>query len=203
MNEDPFYGFPTQGDEYQQMWGAAESSIWRMPETVRNSEAGDLTSTTQKRVRFEETHYSSPSGSEDEDPNDAFPDLFTPADDPSVSQSLSHDIYHGFVFPERDYGDNESFYDFEDEDEKLAFEIDEQSDSSENSADYNCTFWRTSHSMMMLTCTQKPLTIQMTLLTKRHRKSRLPSSKRGSWQYVGRLKAHQRHQYLRSALLPR
>lgn len=135
---DPFFGLSHDTDEYQQMWGAAESAVWRMPETVRSRESSDPTSANQKRVRFEETHETvkSPTPSatedEDEDPNEYFPDLLTPEGN-AVAQAGLNAFLEGML-PAVDLSDNESFYDFEDADEKLAFQIDEESDSDEDDA---------------------------------------------------------------------
>ncbi len=154
MNEDPFYGFDREGDEYQEMWGVAESTMWRMPETVLGRDNLPANG-AQKRVRFEETGPGSPSPStsedEDDDPNDVFPDLFTAADDPTLNQAmLSQDLYADMLFAQ-EHADNESVYDFEDEHERLAFQIDEESDSSDDSDSYSCTLSHPQASSLTLT----------------------------------------------------
>ncbi|KAK5169715.1 uncharacterized protein LTR77_005693 [Saxophila tyrrhenica] len=137
LNQDPFLGLSQDADEYQQMWGAAESLMWRMPETARSREGSDPASGTQKRVRFEKTPSSTPSISEDEDPNEAFPDLFTPADDPIVSQQIAFGVNHDTLLSQGDCNDTDSFYDFDDEEDKLAFQIDEDSNSSDETSTYD------------------------------------------------------------------
>ena len=141
MNEDPFQGHSLLGDEYQHMWGTAESALWRMPETVR--ESSDPTSATQKRVRFEEvrepTESASPTDSEDEDPNDAFPDLLA-HDERDVANSGLLGMMVDDVFMPHDLDDTDSVYDFDGDDEKLAFQIDEESDSDSDESSYHCMY---------------------------------------------------------------
>lgn len=145
---DPFNGLSRDTDEYQQLWGAAESAVWRMPETVRSRESSDPASANQKRVRFEEGHElvksPTPSASEDEDededPNEYYPDLLTPEGNSMAAQAAYNAFLDGAAAP-GDFDDNESFYDFEDDDEKLAFRIDEESDSDEDDASsIDCMF---------------------------------------------------------------
>lgn len=136
MNEDPFYGFPKDDSIYADMWNEAESALWRMPETIRGREGSDPSTTTQKRVRFEETFSRSSSKSDSEDPGEAFPDLFTASDDPMVKQKIALGMEHDTGM--HDFPDTDSFYDFEDEDEKLAFEVDEGSDSDDDLSSDDC-----------------------------------------------------------------
>jgi len=128
MNVDPFGGLSSNADEYRHMWDAAEQTIWRMPDTARSRESSDPISGTQKRVRF------------DEDPSEAFPDLFTPADDPVINHQIAIGLFHDTQIQQRDYNDNESFYDFDDEDEELAFQIDEESNSDDDTSSYDCMY---------------------------------------------------------------
>ena len=138
MNEDPFYGFSKDENTYKDMWNEAESALWRMPETVRDRENSDPSATTQKRVRFEEALLGSPTRSDSEDPNEAFPDLFAALDDPMVKQRIALRMGENIDLQQNEFAYAESFYDFEDEDEKLAFEVDEESDSDDEMSSYNC-----------------------------------------------------------------
>ena len=137
MNEDPFLGLMKHGHLYNDLWNEAESAIWRMPETIRQHQGGDANGTTQKRVRFEETQSRDTSIASSEDPNDAFPDLFAASDDPAVKERLALAVDQEIDFPQN-YDDAESVYDFEDDDEKFAFEVDENSDSEYDSSSYDC-----------------------------------------------------------------
>ena len=139
MNEDPFCGLARNDNLYDDMWKEAESAIWRMPDSIRSRETSDPSSTTQKRVRFEATPARSSSMSGSDDANEAFPDLFTAADDPTVKQRIALGLDVDFNVRPNDLNDNESFYDFEDEDERLAFELDEASDSDEDLSSDDCT----------------------------------------------------------------
>lgn len=136
MNDDPFLGLGQEDNLYHDMWNEAESAIWRMPETARTRDDGD-SHLTQKRVRFEEMEVAASSSSDSEDPNDVFPDLFTPQDDARVKQHFALGLEQDLDLP-NGFNDTESFYDFEDEDEKLAFEVDEESDSEYDSSAYDC-----------------------------------------------------------------
>jgi len=139
MNEDPFYGLANHDNLYRDMWNEAESEIWRMPESIRHRPNIDSNG-NQKRVRFEETRsrQSSTTSEEEEDPSDAFPDLFAASDNPAVKRRLALAVDQDIDILRNDIDDNESFYDFEDEDERLAFELDEDSDSDGESSDYDC-----------------------------------------------------------------
>ena len=138
MNEDPFYGFSKNDNVYNDMWNEAESALWRMPQPARARESSDPASTTQKRVRFEEIHSRDSSRSDSEDPNESFPDIFAASDDPVVKQRIAFGLEQDDGFLQNDFADAESFYDFEDEDEKLAFEVDEESDSEDDLSSYDC-----------------------------------------------------------------
>ena len=139
VSEDPFFGLSRDTNEYNEMWNAAESALWRMPETARTRENDEPGTGNQKRVRFhEEMDFRSPSRSDSEDPNEAFPDLFAvAADDPIIKQQIALGMKHDYGIQEDEVNDAESFYDF-DEDEKLAFEIDEESDSAGDLSGNDC-----------------------------------------------------------------
>ncbi|KAK3724176.1 hypothetical protein LTR37_001301 [Vermiconidia calcicola] len=135
MDQDPFFGLSKDADEYTQMWNDAETALWRMPDTVRDT--SDPITTNQKRVRFEETRSRSSSRSESEDPNDTFPDLLDASDHAGLKQQfeLSAETEYGISYG--DFHESESFNDFEDDDEKLAFQIDEASDSADETSSYD------------------------------------------------------------------
>ena len=139
MNEDPFFGLAKDDNLYNDMWTEADSELWRMPDTVRHRKNSDTG--TQKRVRFEETHSRDTSITSSEDPNEAFPDLFAASDDPAVKQRLALVLKQDLESSQKIPDDAESFYDFEDDDEKLAFELDENSDSDYDSSSYDCMFY--------------------------------------------------------------
>ena len=138
MNEDPFFGLAKNDNLYADMWNEAESALWRMPETVRTREQSDPSSTTQKRVRFFEPDSRESSSSGTEDPNESYPDLFAASDDPLVKQRIALNLEQDIAVNGKDFADADSFYDFADEDEKLAFQLDEQSDSEDDMSSYDC-----------------------------------------------------------------
>ena len=138
LDIDPFEGLAKDDNKYEDMCYEAESALWRMPETVRSREGSDPAATLQKRVRFEDVFSTGSSRSNSEDANDAFPDLFTALDDPGVMQSIALGMEQDSSLHHADFGDAESFFDFEDEDEKLAFEVDEESDSDDDRSSYDC-----------------------------------------------------------------
>lgn len=144
FGQDPFQGLPVFGTEYTNMAATAESALWRMPDSMRTREGSDPMSANPKRVRFEEVREPSrsatPSGSEDEDPSEAFPDLFMPED--SLARQSLFGLVADDVFSPEDADDNESFYDFGDEHENLAFQIDEESDSDSDGTAYECMYKR-------------------------------------------------------------
>lgn len=138
FNEDPFMGLPAHDTLYQEMIGDAEGllnsdlGLWRMNDQSRESSAPS--SVTQKRVRFDEPTSSRTSSmsSSEEDHRDSYPDLFDGNDDPLLR--------HQMLMSSADaIQDNESVYDFEDEYERAAFEIDEEeSDSNSDDSDDSC-----------------------------------------------------------------
>lgn len=138
LDNDPFYGFGTGNNMYQDMLEEAEGGLWGMPDTFRIRESSDPASATQKRVRFEEVQVDSSSGSDSEDPNDAYPDLLDAADVPGLKQRIALGLKLDESVGRTDFNDAESFYDFEDEDERRAFQIDEESDSGEDMSSSDC-----------------------------------------------------------------
>lgn len=144
FNQDPFQGLSTGDSLYQNMMQDAEGyistathmSVWRLGDENESRESSAPSSVTQKRVRFDERTSSRTSSmsSSEEDARDAFPDLFDGNDDPLLRQ---YTLPMGAV---ADGGwDNESTYDFEDEYERQAFEIDEEaSDSHSEESDFSC-----------------------------------------------------------------
>ncbi|KAK5133400.1 hypothetical protein LTR08_007739 [Meristemomyces frigidus] len=133
MDEDPFLGLASHDDLYRDMFNEAEDALafWRQPERKDSEDSG----ATKKRVRFMEPHETrsrSSSLSSDEDPGDAFPDLFAAQDDPMLRSRLGLDVDLDADF-QNDYSDAGSCYDFEGEEERLALAIDEEdSDSDED-----------------------------------------------------------------------
>ena len=141
MDEDPFFGLQNDDSLYKDMLDDAEFAIWRMPDSLRDREDSNPSSATQKRVRFEEEQSgrsSLASSDGTEDPGEAFPDLFAAADDPAVKHQLSLSHEQDVASQQHDLVDTESFYDFEDEDEKLAFQLEEGSDSDDDMSSYHC-----------------------------------------------------------------
>jgi hypothetical protein len=136
MNADPFYGFRVEGATYKDLWVEAETTLF--PSMARSRESSDPASTTQKRVRFEEIQVDSSSGSDSEDPNDAYPDLLDASEVPNLKQRIALGLELNAGLDRNGFNDAESFYDFEDEDERRAFEIDEESDSDEDLSSYEC-----------------------------------------------------------------
>lgn len=136
MNDDPFLGLPQNDMLYNDMLTDAEIDFWRMPDSKLVRGGSDL-STTQKRVRFVETKSRSSSESTSEDPDEAYPDLFAEADDPALAPRLALGGESDMLL---DFPDTDSFYDFEDEDERLAFRVDEESDSDDESSDDDCMY---------------------------------------------------------------
>ncbi|KAI6887881.1 hypothetical protein KC360_g373 [Hortaea werneckii] len=136
MNADPFAGHGFGDSQYQELYNDAENALsgWR---TERNNSEDSME--MKKKVRFQEPHEvrsrsSSLSSIDDQDPNDAFPDLFDAHDDPSLRANfgLDQDVDAGF---QNDYDDTGSCYDFDGDDERLALEIDEESDTDDASSD--------------------------------------------------------------------
>nr|POF04217.1 hypothetical protein CFP56_21972 [Quercus suber] len=136
LNEDPFAGLPPNDSLYREMWEVAESSMWRKQDPAQARESSAESASNKKRVRFEETkaedarsRRSSSSSEEDQDPGEAFPDLFTALEEDA---SARHNVIVGESFG-IDFGDTESYYDYE-EDERLALDNDDNDSSSDGSS---------------------------------------------------------------------
>ena len=138
MDEDPFRGFQKDGDTYRSLWEEAETALWRMPETTRSRESSDPASANQKRVRFQEIEVDSSSGSDSEDPNEIYPDLLDAAEVPNLEHIIALGLAFDAKVDQNGFNDAESFYDFEDEDERLALQVDEESDSDEDLSSSDC-----------------------------------------------------------------
>ena len=132
MDEDPFLGLASHDDVYMDMYDEAEDALasWRKPERMDNEDS----IVAKKRVRFMETQEtrsrSSSLSSDEEDPSDAFPDLFAAQDDPMSRSRLGLNVDVDIDF-QNDYSDTGSCYDFEGEEERLAMAIDEESTDSD------------------------------------------------------------------------
>lgn len=139
MNDDPFVGLAEDDTIYKAMWDEAEMAMWRRPGAQGNGrERATATNGTQKRVRFEEVNdtfsrASSPESSDGE--NDAFPDLFASQDDPAIQRHLALDVDDDNGLLPYDWADTESCYDFDGEEENLAFQLDEEDDSDGSNND--------------------------------------------------------------------
>ena len=146
MDEDPFVGLAGDDSIYKAMWDEAEMAMWRRPGPSSPRMRPSASNGAQKRVRFEEVHdtfsrESSPSSSEDA--NEAFPDLFASQDDPAIQQHLALDVDDDNGLLPYDWGDLESCYDFDGDEEDLAFKLDEEDDTDESeddSDDSDCKF---------------------------------------------------------------
>lgn len=148
MNQDPFNGASFMAESQLEMWDEAEGLFdgdlaqWRNPDSATNTlglmdilsrEESTPSNTNQKKVRFEETASSrSSSMSSEDDPRDAYPDLFDSQDDLAARQRA---MLAGVDIDAIQDGESVYDFDFEDEYEKQAFEIDGQSDSDEESSD--------------------------------------------------------------------
>jgi hypothetical protein len=126
FSQDPFAGLPTNDSLYLEMIEDAEGvfdndlASWRIPDSIVAREHTDFSNGNEKRVRFAETATSSRSSSlsSEDDPRDAYPDLFDGADDHMLSSQMMMDIDNAVE------DDNESVYDYEnlDQFEKTAFD---------------------------------------------------------------------------------
>jgi len=139
MNDDPFLGLSQNDGLYREMYDDAEEALglWRLPDSDRNQQKSQDTSSNKKRVRFEdiERTVSRSSSLSSEDANDAFPDLFAGQDDPAVRQRFALDMDPDAAF-HYDFDDAASFYDFDGEEERLALELDEEeSDDDDDDVD--------------------------------------------------------------------
>lgn len=138
MEEDPFHGYQKDGDNYRSLWEEAETALWRMPEATGSRESSDPASANQKRVRFQEVELDSSSGSDDEDPNEIYPDLLDAAEVPNLERMIALGVAFDARLEQNGFNDTESFYDFEDEDERVALQADEDSDSDEELSSSDC-----------------------------------------------------------------
>nr|XP_023900346.1 uncharacterized protein LOC112012196 [Quercus suber] len=137
LNEDPFAGLPPNDSLYQEMWEVAESSMWRKQDPVQTREGSAESNSNKKRVRFEETktedarsRQSSLSSEEDQDPNEVFPDLFTALEEDAAARHNNVTAGENFGI---EFGDAESYYDY-DEDDRLAVDDDDDENSSDGSS---------------------------------------------------------------------
>lgn len=136
FNQDPFGGLGHTDSLYQDLMDDAEEDFdgdlasWRIPaipDYPASRQNSVQSNGNEKRVRFAETATSSRSSSmssEEEDPRDTFPDLFDGGDDHMTRSQFLMDIDSAIE------DDNESVYDYEfaDQYEKVAFDIDRESD---------------------------------------------------------------------------
>lgn len=129
---------------------------WRRDDFDTERRESQQSATMPKRVRFEDDVFTTRSssfsdGSDDEqDPNDAFPDLFMSQDDPLMQQRLAmveqEDAAADRDFNADNHSDAGSYWDFDDE-ERMALQMDQESgsdDSSSSSSDDGCEFGSTS-----------------------------------------------------------
>ncbi|CAK4032784.1 Hypothetical predicted protein [Lecanosticta acicola] len=150
FSADPFGGLQQHDQLYQEMladatngffadatdpFGADDAlSSWREADTGIGGDEAAVTTVTQKKVRFEETASSRASSvSSDDDPREEYPDLFADYDDPASRQrthssSMNFDVIH-------DADSEYEHYEFDDDDERVAFEIDAQDDSDTDMSD--------------------------------------------------------------------
>lgn len=150
LDEDPFQGAQLFDSTWQDMWGAAEMDMWRMPNADRHDEGMGQSNARTKRVRFQDgvesarspSRSSSSSGSDDEDEADKgskhFPDIFMDQEDPKIKKLLASDFDDDIYGHDSDAG---SVYDFDDDADKFAFDMDEESDSSSDESDSECMLY--------------------------------------------------------------
>lgn len=139
LDDDPFQGAQLFDSEWQGLMNDAEMNLWRMPNHDRQREDSFQSNGRPKRVRFAEgaplsrSSSHSSSGSSDDEPDDAYPDIFMDQDDPKIQRLLAQEQADGDL---NGYGsDAGSVYDFEDDADRFAFEMDEESDSTEDGSD--------------------------------------------------------------------
>ena len=135
LSSDPFYGVDHNGGTFHNMANEAEIGMWGRPRENSNP-----TSTTQKRVRFEEAQVEDSSASDSEDPDDAYPDLLDAAAVPGLKDRIARGLEADARVDPNDVNDAESCFDFDGDDERLAFQIDEESDSDEDMSSYDCGY---------------------------------------------------------------
>jgi hypothetical protein len=145
MNDDPFVGLAPDDSLYHAMYDDAERALGLDADAVsgRPRQDSEDSTETKKRVRFLEpeattmSRSSSMSSSEEQDPNDLFPDLFDARDDPALRRhfGLDVDIDASFHF---DLDDAGSCYDFDGDEERLALALDDEaSDEDSNFGSYS------------------------------------------------------------------
>lgn len=140
LDDDPFQGAQLFDSEWQGLMDDAEMNLWRMPNHDRQREDSFQSNGRPKRVRFAEgaplsrsSSRSSSGSSDDEAGDDAYPDIFMDQDDPKIQRLLAQEQADGDM---NGYGsDAGSVYDFEDDADRFAFEMDEESDSTEDGSD--------------------------------------------------------------------
>lgn len=146
MNEDPFQGAAFMDETWGSLWETAELGIWRKPGA--DNEMPAARSARQKRVRFQDSSsalvrvpsQSSSESSEDDEDEQQFPDIFMDQADPKIQQLLAHDSETEWNGLSTNGSDVESVYDFEDDADRVAFELDEDSDSSNADVSSECKY---------------------------------------------------------------
>nr|OQO29283.1 hypothetical protein B0A51_04077 [Rachicladosporium sp. CCFEE 5018] len=136
-NDDPFDGVGLFDPQHQMLADDADLDFWAIANAEMMQETDAQTEARPKRVRFQDISEQSGSGdgdssdsSEDEADGDDehFPDIFMAQDDPKIQQLLAHDTQDGILSgPASDTG---SVYDFEDDADRFAFELEEDTGSS-------------------------------------------------------------------------
>jgi hypothetical protein len=134
-NDDPFNGASLFDSTWNDLAGSAETDFWNVPNADFMRETSVQPNSRPKRVRFQEgversrSPSQSSSDSSEDEADDQFPDIFMAQDDPKIQQLLSYDFNDGGLSgPGSDAG---SVYDFEDDGDRFAFEVDQSSESSE------------------------------------------------------------------------
>lgn len=145
FDDDPFQGAQLFDTQWQGLMDDAELNLWRMPHSDRPREDSLQSNDRPKRVRFAEgaplsrSSSKSSSGSSEDEADDQYPDIFMDQDDPKIQQLLAQD--RGDVDINGYGSDGGSVYDFEDDADRFAFEMDEESDdSSESDSDSDRMF---------------------------------------------------------------
>lgn len=138
-NDDPFNGASLFDSTWNDLAGSAETDFWNVPNAGFMQETTVQSNSRPKRVRFQEgvqrsrSPSQSSSDSSEDEADDQFPDIFMAQDDPKIQQLLSYDFNDGGLSgPGSDAG---SVYDFEDDGDRFAFEVDQSSESSEYDTD--------------------------------------------------------------------
>lgn len=134
FNDDPFQGARFMDETWGSLWENAELGIWRKP-----GEDGEMQDPARnprsKKVRFQETTVraassdDSSSDSDDDEAEQQFPDIFMDQADPKIQLLLANDSEADWTGFNAQESDAESVYDFEDDADRFAFEMDEDSES--------------------------------------------------------------------------